>query len=169
MTKNIGPLTSPLSRNDKKRILLISFILGKTKYKKGSVMNLDQGRQGGGQANYVISYWTKGALDISSYRTLVPTLIRQVWMPGRKVGYVRVSIYLHRGIDATVSYQGGRDSRDKHYALRPSAIISASLVVVTQTDYDQVFRLQRWLPLLLGVAIGSLEQNHILHVPSYNG
>ena len=29
MTKNIGPLTSPLSRNDATRVLLINFILGK--------------------------------------------------------------------------------------------------------------------------------------------
>ena len=45
MTKNIGPLTSPLNSNGKTSVLLINFILGNNNY-TGSVMDLNQGRQG---------------------------------------------------------------------------------------------------------------------------
>ena len=50
MTKNIGPLTSPLDSNGKKSVLLINFILGNNNYTgivlDGSVLVLNLGRQG---------------------------------------------------------------------------------------------------------------------------
>ena len=45
MTKNIGPLTSPLASNGTTSVLLINFILGNNN-NAGSVVSLNQGRQG---------------------------------------------------------------------------------------------------------------------------